>query len=226
MNNEQLNETLQSAMAERAVSLAKWLRILFFWSLLAMVGRGTLICERLLARIYKTYHLYLDFSIIGVTVLATIAMAWVFWKLGKESTSYYCVVFLLSISFCVEILLFEEGASGALWWELRSLEAGAVLVNTYQRYHGHAEILNGTDSVLADKWSRLWKWYIRLIFAIPAGLLAMLVFSDVGEVLVFAALLGLAVLGMMELACLWKTASVFRDYAPAEHEALLEAEPQ
>lgn len=223
---EHMNERAQTLSAERAASLAKRFRTLFFWTLLAMAGRGALICERLLARLYKTYHLYLDFSIIGVTVLATIAMAWVFWNLGKESTSYYCVVFLLTISFCVEVLLFEEGASGALWWGLRFLEGGAVLVNTYQRYHGYAEILNGTDSALADKWDRLWKWYIKLIFAIPAGLLAVLVFSDAGEVLVFAALLGLAVLGMMELVCLWKTASVFRDYAPAEQEVLLEAEPQ
>lgn len=224
MNQASLRGEPRPFSAEHAAYLAKWLRSLFFWSLLAMVGRGALIYERLLARIHRVYYLYLDFAIIGVTVLATIAMAWVFWKLGKESTNYYCVVFLLAISLCVEVLLFEKGAAGPLWWGLRLLEAGAVLANTYHRYQGHAEILERINNVQAEKWSRLWKWYIKLILAIPAGFLATRVFSAFGEILVLAALLGLAGLGILELVYLWQTASGFRDYAPEEQLFPAEAE--
>ena len=225
MNQESLHEKPQPFSAEHAVSLAKRLRILFFWSLLTMVGRGALICERLLARIYRVYYLYLDFAIIGVTVFATIAMAWVFWKLGKESTSYHCVMFLLAVSFCVEVLLFEKGAAGPLWWGLRLLEAGAVLANTYHRYQGHTEILKRIHNAQAEKWSRLWKRYIKLIFAIPAGFLAIPVFSTFGEILMFAALLGLAGLGILELVYLWQTASVFRDVASERKRSPVETEP-
>lgn len=225
MNGEHLTEGARTMDSERKAYLSKWLRSLFFWSLVAMVGRGALIYERLLARIYKTYHLYLDFSIIGVTVLATIAMAWVFWKLGKESTCYYCVVFLLAISFCVEVLLFEKGAAGPLWWGLRLLETGAALANAYHRYQGHAEILEGVSNELAHRWSVLWKWMVRLIAAGVAGLLVgVLLSSDLGAILVLAALVGVAVIGILELVYLWQTGSAVQSCTLKGHEFLPEAE--
>ena len=224
MKGEHLAEGARTMDSERKAYLSKWLRSLFFWSLVAMVGRGALIYERLLARIHRVYYLYLDFSIIGVTVLATIAMAWMFWKLGKESTCYYCVMFLLAISFCVEILLFEKGAAGPLWWGLRLLEAGAVFTGTYQQYQGHIEILKNVSTALAGKWRRLLKWWISLSLGLLAGMLTALIFPAFGGGLLLVSLGGLAVVGILELVYLWQTGSAFQSYAPKEHDFLPEAE--
>ena len=150
-------------------------------------------------------------------------MVFLFVKLGRMSSYYRCVMFVQIAFVAVNLALVDKGSNSPTWWAMSLLWWILAIVKTYQCYYGHAELLDAIRSPLAEKWRRLWKWSIGMNFGLLVGLLTMLVFSTLGMILLTVSLLGLIVLGVLELVYLWQTADRFRNYNSEERwEALNE----
>ena len=209
---------LEEKEQARTVYLVKWLRILFFWILFADTGAAILLSEGVLRYCHRP-----DLVTLAVSVFELAGSVLIFLKLGKESTCYLCVIFCLAASFCIETLLLNEGAGGPLWWGLRMLGIGVGLVNTYQQYRGHTEILEGINNELAAKWFGLWQWMVRLSVAGLVGLLiGYILVPSLGGILALAALIGFAVIRILELVYLWRTVAAFQNYVPKERRELMD----
>jgi len=200
----------------RAEFLAKWLRVLFYWTLFSGIVSGILESESILA---FCYHPELVTTVLAVLEIA--GSIFIFAKLGKESSCYHAVILCLVMSLCVRLVLFGQGPKGPLWWGMQLLGVGVAFANTYNTWQGHIEILNGIHSRLADQWKILWKWCVRLLIGIPAGLLIGLIMEDLGAIVALVSLIGLIVVGVLNWVYLWKTVKVFQTYIPKDCPELI-----
>ena len=109
------------------------------------------------------------------------------------------------------LVLASKEDAVANWSLLISLPAAVVgLVGTYQEYTAHAAILDGVDESQAEKWRLLWKWKIGLTLGIFGCLVIMLIAPLLGILAVFAVLIGILVVAIVELVYLYRTAQAFR----------------
>ena len=87
-------------------------------------------------------------------------------------------------------------------------------VGEYNEYMTHSAVLMGLDDDLSSKWETLWKWYIGLFLGIIGCIVVMLIFPLLGALAVFGAIIGVAVVSILKLVYLYRTAKVFREYQP------------
>ena len=213
MEAKQRNEELLWFPTERAAYLAKWLWVLFFWSLFS----GIAIVAVQTDPVQILIQLRLE-SIIGSPDLVPVALrltgiggaAFLFVKLGRVSYCYRCTAFWLLLLAVVNLVLVGKGSNSPTWWAMNLLGLVAAVGRSHQSYHGHAELLDGLRPVLAKRWRRLWVWCIGLILGLPVGSLVARVFPSLGGNLLAVSVLGLAVVEILELICLWKTAAAFQ----------------
>ena len=87
------------------------------------------------------------------------------------------------------------------------------LVGQYHCYMGHAAVLYKVDDTLADKWVVLWKWNIGMFALFFVSILLIFVLTFIAVLTLQAATIGMAVVTVVELVCLYRTAQRFRRIA-------------
>ena len=106
--------------------------------------------------------------------------------------------------------LFSDFTNLALIFTLPA--AVLMFVGIYHTYIAHSWMTAEADWELSDNWERLWKWeVITVIGTLCSPLLAF--FGLIGLLAVFAVLIVGAVVDILALVYLWRTAELMKAYA-------------
>ena len=199
----------KATLVKRAEVMGKWLWIMFW----LMIGANI---PALLSNDYFAQHLpglYLAGAICGL--LFNLACCLILLKLGREYDGYRVAGILFLVGSVISALRgtitwMNPDANGLV---LLSLPAAvANIAATYQEYIAHSAVLVGVDDVLSEKWGALWRWYIRCYLGMFGCIILMGFAPLLGVVLVFAAIIALLVMAIMEMVYLYRTAKIFREY--------------
>ena len=79
------------------------------------------------------------------------------------------------------------------------------LAGEYQEYTAHAQVVAPWDSVLAEKWYTLWKWYIGSMIAALASIVLMLIIPLLGALATIVSVIAAAVVSIIKLVYLYRT---------------------
>lgn len=198
----------QETLEMRAPILGKWLWILFWLVIptnIASLMTSDVICDMLPG-------LYMPGTILQA--LAQLAAGVILLRLSKMDRAYGTAgkCFLIG-SGVVAILNLILGGQREKWTLLITVPAAIlVVVGKYYEFHAHSNILQGVDSVLAQKWHVLWKWYIGLYAALFGSLLLTVISPLLVLLVMLAVLVGMTVVWVVEMVYLYRTAKEFREY--------------
>lgn len=200
----------------RAPLLGKWLWVLFWLFIPNEIGT-LMSSDRVMAA----------FPLMGMAgelllLLCGLAYAVILWRLRKTGERYCTAAVCQGISAVAAVCLAAVDArdtEGGLTFLVTLPVLTAALLATYQEFNAHAEVLDGVDDTLAEKWRKLWKWHIGLLIGVFA---CILIAGLLGAVVMLAGAIGVAVVSVLKLVYLYRTAKLFREYIPFEKEALPE----
>jgi hypothetical protein len=143
-------------------------------------------------------------------------------NLAKEEERYRTAGICGIIGVILSVLMLYTPHSGAeslsdaianlgftLLFALAAIPVG--LIGQYNEFTAHSVILTGLNNTLANKWAKLWKWYIGCMGAILASILVALIIPFIGALGVIAAAIALVVVSILQLIYLYQTAKTFRD---------------
>ena len=101
--------------------------------------------------------------------------------------------------------------------EIPFLNVGATLISAvvsvcavHEEYTAHSEALRGVDDDLADKWLILWKAYIILLACTLGSIVLALFAPGLGVLALLGGSIGLTIVGIIELVCLYSSAKALR----------------
>ena len=147
------------------------------------------------------YHTHCQWSMDSTTPMADMALAAA--ELGMKE-----------ICFTDHVEPFIWGDGSPTWMLLPLvLLAIAALAGVYREYLGHSEMLEGVDGELAEKWRKLWKWYIISFAVTIGGIFAALISPVLAIFVVLGGAIAAVVVSVLKLVYLYRTAKVFRALA-------------
>ena len=85
------------------------------------------------------------------------------------------------------------------------------LVGMYYEYTSYAEVLDGVDNELCEKWRKLWKITVGCMGVTFGSLVLVLLAPGLAAMAIIVGAIGLLVSSVLEWIYLYKTAKVFRD---------------
>lgn len=203
------------ALTKRAPVLGKWLWVLFWLVIPATIA--SLMSNETVNRWLPAV------SLPGLVLSAVCSLLYgvILIKLGKEEKRYRVAGICALVCAAVNVMLtwVSGGAEAPGWTLLISLPAAVLtFVGEYHEYTAHAAVLDGLDWEQADKWAALWRWYIGMYGAVFGSLLVILLFPILGLLVALGGAIGLAVVGIVKLVYLYRTAQLFKQYKIADTE--------
>jgi len=204
----------KQAVAKRAPILGKWLWVLF-WLVVPATIAGLLESNVVSEVVPVAPSLLLVGQIL--TAVCSLAYGVILLKVSSEEDRYrtagICALVGAGVSLLVAIL--TGGAEGVTWTLILTIPAAIVgFVGEYNEYMAHSAVLVGVDNDLSSKWEKLWKWYIGLFLGMFGCIIVMLIVPLLGALAVLGATIGVAVVSILKLVYLYRTAKVFREYQP------------
>ena len=201
----------KQAVAKRAPFLGKWLWILFWLVIPATIAglmENNVVAESA-PRVFWTGRV--------MTAVCSLAYGIILLKMSAEEGRYrtagICDLVCAGISLLVAIV--TGGTEGVTWTLILTIPAAIVgFVGEYNEYMAHSAVLISVDNDLSSKWEKLWKWYIGLFLGMFGCIIVMLISPLLGALAVLGAAIGVAVVSILKLVHLYRTAKVFREYQP------------
>ena len=197
----------RETLTEQAPVLGKWLWLLFWLVAPREVGGVFL---GLLSQFFPR----LDAVGTVLSCVCFLACAFFFWRLGpvrrEYQTASLCQLALSALCLLTWILPGEHPA-------LTVLNLGALALGfcrNYLAYRAHALVLAGVDDALSERWRRLWKYTVWVMYGLAASILLLLLLIFIGFPLAVVCCLALLVLEVLEMVYLWRTAKAFRTWQP------------
>lgn len=197
----------RETLTEQAPVLGKWLWLLFWLVAPREVGGVFL---GLLSQFFPR----LDAVGTVLSCVCFLASAFFFWRLGpvrrEYQTASLCQLALSALCLLTWILPGEHPA-------LTVLNLGALALGfcrNYLAYRAHALVLAGVDDALSERWRRLWKYTVWVMYGLAASILLLLLLIFIGFPLAVVCCLALLVLEVLEMVYLWRTAKAFRTWQP------------
>ena len=194
----------------RVAVLGKWLWA-YFWLLIAMQLPGILTNE-------QVKEVLPELALVGevLKLLLSLAVVGIFFKMSVSNIRYRKAGICLLLAAVVECLT-------ALFFGAKQMPAGTLLITVpamivsfvgeYNEYVTHSEVLTHMDDMLAERWLRLWKWYIILFCAILGSLVLAFLLPILSVLLVLTSTIGLVVVAIIKLTYVYRMAKMFRTYA-------------
>lgn len=205
----------KAEMAGHAPVLGKWLWVLFWLIIPSSVA--SIMSNQTLVQYVP--GLYLPGQILNA--ICSVAYGIFLLKLAPIENTYkkagICVLITGAVSGVIAIVTGAAGLTQVPTWTLLlSIPAIIVaLVGEYYSFCAHADVLDGIDQELSEKWRKLWKWYIGVFLGLFGGIVIMLILPIIGVLALLAAAIGIVVVGIQKLVYLYRTAKIFREY-PAD----------
>lgn len=201
------NKIKKETLAERALFLGKWLWILF-WLVVPATIAGIMKNENIMK---VAPGVYLAGQILNAA--CSVVYGAILLKLSSAESNYRTAGILTLITAGVSILstvLFGASEEPS-WAQLIIVPAAVVgLFREYFEYKAHSCVLMGTDNDLSERWTKLWKWFIYCTIGIIGGAVLILFAPLIGAVLLIVALVGWAIVSIVKLVYLYRTAKMFR----------------
>ena len=196
-------------IAKRAPILGKWLWILFWLIIPATVA--SLMTNETIVEVFPS--IFIPGAILRAICSLTYGL--ILLKLGAEEAQYRTagICTLIGGAASVLIAFISGGAETPNWTLLISLPAAVVaLVGEYHEFNAHSAVLFELDGMLCEKWCSLWKWYIGAYGALIGSIVLLLIAPILGLLVMLAAAIGIAVVGIAKLVYLYRTAKLFKEY--------------
>lgn len=202
----------RAKMAASAAVLGKWLWLLF-WLFIPGELAALMINDRVAGALPA---LRIPGQILNIVCMAAYAL--ILLKLSSEDDNYRTagICGLVGAALAAVAGLFGD----APWTlALRIPAFIAALLGEHSEYAGHGQVLWGFDEELSQKWSRLWRWYIRSMVIMLVSAFATLILwrlAILGLLVMIAALIFMMVVAVLKLVYLCRMAKIFRTYAARE----------
>lgn len=199
----------KQAVAKRAPILGKWLSILFW--LVIPVTIASLMGNRVVSEFAPS----VDFAGRILSTVCSLVYGIILMKVSAEEDRYrtagICALVCAGVNLLV--LIVTKGAEEVTWTLILQIPAMIVsFVGEYNEYMAHAVVLTGVDNDLSSKWETLWKWYIGLFLGVVGCIAVMLIAPLLGAIAGLFVVVGVAVVGILKLVYLYRTAKIFREY--------------
>lgn len=194
-------------MKEQAQFLAKCYKILF-WLVILGNAANLLTNENIAAELPV---LYWPGQIL--TFLFSLAYGWVLLRLVAENRRYrmagICRIVAAVVSLFAESFSNLSVAAAVMGLLLSITALGISLAGGYQEYQGHSEVVSEADTVLSEKWLKLWKWYVIMVVVMAAGMLLIFLSVTLGVLAILFAVIAALVISVLELVYLYRQAKLF-----------------
>ena len=213
---QQAEEERKARIAQKAPVLGKWLWILFW-----LIIPGTIASVMSTDTVIKAFPaLLLPGQILNAA--CNLVYGLILLRLASEEDRYRTAGVCSLINTAVSLVLIwmaTIGKEGNI-----NLHAGSVLllslpaavlgfIGKYNEFTANSVVLTGLNNTLATRWIKLWKWYIATFAVMIGGVLILLIVPFLGLLAVLAGAIALAVVSILQLVYLYKTAKIFRDIA-------------
>lgn len=189
----------QQEMKRKGTYMAKWLWILF-WIFIPNTIAGVI------EQWIPAWQMFGQF----LAVACTVAYGVLLLKLACEEEKYRTAGVLNLV-----LALFNVGAIFVQHEGFALLMSGVVAVvamlGCYYEFNAHADVLEGTDNELSEKWRKLWKWMLGATVALVIGVIFTVIL--IGLLVVLAAAIAMVVISVIHLVYLYRTAQTFQDLA-------------
>lgn len=197
------------ALSRRAGLLGKWLRVAF-WLIVPSTLAGLMGNDSLTG---VSPGLHTAGQVLSAVCSAAYAV--VLFIISPEDKGYrtagICALLSAAANLAAVSLSSPAGYRAASWSLVIAL-AGAVagLVGQYNEFGAHSRMLEDLDDALSAKWTSLWKYYIGFSLALFGGVILLFIAPFLGNLLLLVSAVGIAVVGIVKLVRLYRTAKVFR----------------
>lgn len=192
---------------EEFLFYAKWLWVLFIFYIVHTISN-------LITSEYATNHfpeLFTLGEILGL--IAELANVVAFLNLASRCTAYrkpaYCH---LALMFLGMFALFFASYSDFI----TLIGFIAAIINIYVYYtsiRAHASLTEGISDELSKRWHKIWKWTLCSYLSFIAGFIIILFrLLAPGVILISASAIAILIVTILYLACLYRTANMFREY--------------
>ena len=201
---------IAAEIAKRAPVLGKWLWVLF-WLIIPDTLASFMTNDTIVGWFPGLYIPGQMLTSISVVIYGIILL-----RLTSEEERYRTAgICTLACGF-INGLMCIPGVYGEIWWMLIFALLLAIIapIGLYHEFTAHSVVLAGLDDELAEKWSVLWKWHIGMYLTVLLGGLIPLI----GLLAVLAASVGMAVVSIVKLVYLYKTAKLFKEYPSKGYE--------
>lgn len=200
----------REALAKNAPLLGQWLW-LWFW--LQIVGiLFAFMSNETVVGVFPV--LYWPGQIFNLLISAGIAYS--LFQLAEAEPRYRTAAIcgiVGVVSGLVTMAVTRGSGEAPTWTMLYTIPAMVIgLVGDYNQYQANAAVLRDADPALSEKWLKLWNWYIGMTLGLFACLLVLMLIPGLGLFLFIADLIGLVVVGIVELVYLYRTANLFREF--------------
>ncbi len=220
MEEYEMIEIDKNEVSRRADDLGKWIWILF-WLFVPSTIAGIFTIDSI-AEIAPPLYLFGEI----INIICVIVYGVVLLKMSTENEHYRTAGICCIISGVVDTIVSivsggNEDSVGALIISIPLIIVG--LVGEYNEYVGHEEEVRNINEEMADRWERLWKWYIGMIIATFCAPFIVAFLPFIGLIVLLVAALGAIIVSIMKLVYLYETAKLFRNYGkykPIEEESL------
>lgn len=196
--------------------LAKWISVLFWLNIISIVT-GLFTSEGVTER---AAALAMFANLANAAVQAGYSAVLI--KIVSEDRNYrksgICMITGVAISL-ISMLIPDEGgnlAGMAGTLALSLLMLALNLASEYYEFGAHANVLDGIDTVMSEKWRRLWRWTLGTMLGMIVGLLGTFFVPFLGLLIVLIVTVGLIIIGIMRTLYLYQTAKAFRLSATAK----------
>ena len=196
-------------LVRTAPFFARWLSVLF-WLVIPITVVDVMRSD-LFIDVWP--DLYMPCQVLMIAVQAVYCA--VLLVLSRQNELYrlagICQLLALAVSGTL-ILLYHSAPP--VWTLLLSIPAAAVsLYGAYREFTAHADAAQMLDAHLAARWLQVRKWYLLAFCALYASLLVVFLAPLLALLLALAGIIGLVVVSVWKLICLYRTARAFREVA-------------
>lgn len=189
-------------------NMGKWLKVLFW--LVIPSAAGSVMTNQAVA-VWLPF-LYLPGQVISMGTMCVYGC--VLLKLSVINSRYRTagICCLLPIAAdAAGILIPADSALAPALVLLSVLILVFAFYGEYSEYMGHAETVGALDENMAEKWKRLWKWFIGLFVLTLSSILLTAISPWIGITVVLVGMIGVLTVNVMKLSYLYRTAKIVQN---------------
>ena len=190
----------QEALARKAEFFGKWMWIYFL-----MIIPETIAAVVSLDIVVETCSVMQWIGpLLGLA--CSVASGIVLLKMSEREYQYKIagVLYIIGNGIEVAVELSEMPNNWAAFILLPTAVLG--LVAMYHEFMGHASVMIEIDNVLAEKWRKLWKWFLIGIGGMFGSIVVMLIIPIAGLIALLISAIAVAVIAIMKMVCLYQSA--------------------
>lgn len=214
LKEQEAERQRREILAQRSPILGKWLTVLF-WLMIAAMVPGLMLEENIVK--------WLPGLRIPGIVLRSICIAAqcaILLKLSKLHQGYkiaaICGLVAQAAQLATDQLVDQSMLGVQLLVTIPISTIG--LVSTYYEYITHSSMLVGMDGDQAAQWEKLWKWTIGLTLGSLGCIVLTAIAPLLGILVLLAVAIGTVVVGIIRYVYLYRTAKIFRNYGREEED--------